>query len=576
MWIITNKAIQINSPNVLKYAALSYTFYTDEKDFQFLNTTGHTWFYKGYIYPRATDTSFAKDLSAQRLLDALYDKYKNDFINHLKGNFIIVHLEKDTFHIYTDRFAIKKYFYWIKDNEFIVSDEITEIMRHTQAQPSAECIAKYALTYHFTGGSTLYDHIVHNQPAESIELRNNKIQRKFYWYPTQLLEFKKRELDIVEISESLGNAIDKSLSNIDSTQLSLSLTGGADTRNLLALFLKKGIKPHLYTYGNPKSTDCEKASIIAKNLNLKHTIHDIRMDADTFERFARKILKLSGGLASIHRAHRLLAVELEKEFAGWMFLGTLGGEFIKGVSEDDYIVPLIVYDNWSNDNLTEAQLDKYLKIKFITPKNIDKISLLSNIREEPFFKGTVIERKLNALSYITAHLHDAQDINLYRTVMHEVFTPFLDIDYLELVFSSYFTFDQKEKINNKYIKRFNNPVYGSEFINATYRPLTKFLYSGDHKPSEVLFNKYYAALTKIIRQKMRGSYLPNFPLSAWMEEFVEKHLPICGEYSILRETFDLDGLMSELKNKNHSPKEAYWLKYTNPIMMRFIIEECQS
>jgi len=117
-------------------------------------------------------------------------------------------------------------------------------------------------------------------------------------------------------------------------------------------------------------------------------------------------------------------------------------------------------------------------------------------------------------------------------------------------------------------------VYASNFIKATYPPLLNYLYSGDHLPADVIFNKYYAALMKIYRKKKtKGKYQPNFLLGKWMEEFVERNLQLCNDYKVLKETFDLEGLMQELKKAIHKPKEAYWLKFTNPIMMRFIIEE---
>jgi hypothetical protein len=78
------------------------------------------------------------------------------------------------------------------------------------------------------------------------------------------------------------------------------------------------------------------------------------------------------------------------------------------------------------------------------------------------------------------------------------------------------------------------------------------------------------------KRKTKGTYKPNFPLGNWMEEFVKKNLPLCYRHKELKATFDLDGLMEELKKENPKPKESYWLKFTNPIMMCFIIEEFTS
>jgi hypothetical protein len=506
------------------------------------------WILSGHISVRnKVDTGLEK-LQGIDLLKALFQKFGQDFIQYISGQFIIIHLELNKFTIYSDHFAIKKFFIWQSGRDFVISDNLKNIAQSVQLCPSIMGIANYAIDYHFTSATTAFENVSHNGPGQIVEYNGDTLRFTNYWKPESLLKLEKRHIPITEIAAALSRAVDIGLKNIDKTTISLSLTGGADTRNLLAIFLSKGIKPHLYTYGNPESDDCIKAKAIADGLGLEHSIHDIKMTADLFEEYARKIVKQSGGLASIHRVHRVIAVEQEKQFADSMFLGTLGGEFIKGVSEDDYIVPAIVYENWLNPSISKEQLLGYLDNKFIDYENIDKDHLLAVVKSQPYISGTVTKRKHAALSYITAHLHDAQDVNLYRNVMQDVFTPFLDIDYLELIFSSGHTFDNKEKIENKYLKRVNNPVYASNFIKVTHPPLLKFLYSGDHKPSDVLFNKYYAALIKMYRKrKTKGTYKPNFPLGNWMEEFVKINLPLCYRHKELKATIDLDGLMEELK-----------------------------
>ncbi|MFA5647189.1 MAG: hypothetical protein WC951_02665 [Bacteroidales bacterium] len=573
MWILSNNK---NNTSAEKSGYENFSMVTRADEGVPLKQSKN-WIISGHVFTRKkVDVDFEKSQGVD-LLVALYQKYGTDFIHYITGQFIIIHLESDKFTIYSDHFAIKKFFIWQKNGHFIISDDLNQIIQHIQLRPSKEAMANYAIDYHFTAGTTAFENLKHNEPGQIIEYKADKLHYSTYWQPEELLKLKKRQVHIASISKALSKSVSQGLNSIDKNKISLSLTGGADTRNLLAVFLNKGIKPHLYTYGNPNSDDCVKARAIADGLGLNHSIHDIQMTAELFEKYARKIIKQGGGLASIHRVHRIVAVEREKQFADNMFLGTLGGEFIKGVSEDNYIVPPIVYENWDNQSFTKDQLIGYLQGKFIKHKNVDLNSLLSLVKSQSYMNGSVTKRKHAALSYITAHLHDAQDINLYRSAMQDVFTPFLDIDYLELIFSSKYTFDNKERIGNKYLKKLNNPVYASNFIKATYTPLLKFLYSGDHKPSEVLFNKYYAAVLKIVRQrKNRGKYKPNFPLGRWMEEFVEKNLPLCYNHKELKDTFDLDGLMVEFKKGNHNPREAYWLKFTNPIMMRFIIEEFTS
>lgn len=575
MWTISDQLVHNNNSNFKCLQFDNYYFYTD-KNFLVDDTNSLTWLYTGYVLPRRNCENKFKSLNGYALLMSLYTQYKEDFINYVQGNFVILKLQNKNVRIFSDRFGIKKFFYKATEKSFIITDDLNIISNKYTLTPSCESMGIYTVTYHFTGGTTIYNDVYHNQPGEIISFIDSGFTKSHYWKPDNLLSLPKGIKQIDDIVEALSYAVDNNLSLIDENRISLSLTGGADTRNLLAVFLSKNIRPHLYTYGNPLSADCKKASAICKGLNLRHEVHDIQMDSGTFEIYARRVIRQGGGLASIHRVHRLIAIEREKAYADSMFLGTLGGEYVKGVSEDDYIVPPVVYDNWDTQNYSPDLLKGYFIRKRLNYSDSLAEKIVDYISKEPYMKGDKILRKHNSLNYITAHLHDAQDVNLYNDVLDFVFTPFLDIDYMETLFSSQFTFDQKEVVHHKIKRRIENPVYAAQFLQKTYPPLTRFRYSGEHIPSEVLINKYYAGFMKTVRKKVAPKYPANLPLAQWMEDFVKVNLPLCKDYKILRETFDIDGMLEDLKSEKPIPKESYWLKYTNPIMMRFIMEEFNS
>lgn len=506
------------------------------------------------------------------LVYSAIEKYGEDFIEMIKGNFIIIIRNEDNIKVFGDRFGVLKYFYYSDSDYFIISNSIKEIIKRVTTKLSKHNMAIYALTYHFTGGKTAFENIYHNQLGECLTYNFNSRKKEisYYWNASELLNQESSNIRISDISKSLVEVV-KSVVN-KNEKYSLSLTGGSDTRNLLAILLKLKQKTHLYTYGNPLSNDCVIASKIAKSLKIDHNIYDVSMTDLLFEQKARDIINFSGGMASIHRAHRIIAIEKESKYAKKMFLGTLGGEFIRGVSEDNYIVPPIVYNNWAKE-VTKQDVKKLLSDKCIQTNDLEIDDIIRDLNTEKYLSGDIIERKFYSLVDITAHLHDAQDINLYREFMDEVYTPFLDIDYLELIFKSCYTFNNKEEFKNKYLKRIQNPLFASRFIKETYKPLLSFCYAGLHKPSEVVFNKYSAAILKMIRKLFVKKKPSNFPLSIWMEKFVEKELPLCSEYEDIDEVFDINQLIKDFKTEKHIYKESYWLKYTNPIMMRYIVEE---
>lgn len=568
MWIIANKKL-ISSRDHSEFEG--YNLYSNQQWHvcMDLNVLFH---YDGYVLIRGHNPTSKESVDAELTRLIAENKLKPEMI---KGNYTLVVCREDSFQVISDRFGVQKWFYWQDGNSFIVSDDLRAIVSEVNPKLSKDNMALYALTYHFVNGKTIYDGILHNEPAQLLEFKDRKLTIGSYWSPLSLLEQGRQEIDIKEIVDCLGSHVDDLLAYCGKDSISLSLTGGADTRNLLALMLSRGIKPHLYTYGNPASCDCDKASKIARGLGLDHHIHDIKMNSERFREYSSSIISWGNSLSSIHRAHRIIAVEEESKFASTMFLGTLGGEFIKGVDEDYYIVSDVFFDNWEKDGLGNQDIMTYLAKKSVIGSSVCIDDLCKEINRE-FIQGTVIQRKLKAITHITAHLHDAQDIVLYQQAMHYLFTPFLDIDYLELIFSSTFPFSNKELMPNKIIRKIQNPFYASKFIEAAYPKLGKFRYSGEHKPNEILLNKYYGAIVREVRRKFSRTYPPNFPLGNWMRDFVIAELPQCKETPEINEVFDIDTMMKDLKNGIIEPKESFWLKYTNPIMMRYIVEGMES
>jgi len=383
MWLITNKKFEKHNQGLNYLQAGEYLFVTDEP-FTAAWQDGICWHCEGNMLPRQGVDSKYCGLSGAHLAAALYREFQGQFIHRVKGNFILLQLKQDGFNIFSDHFGIRKFFYCKEGPEFVISNDLKAVSKIVYLKPSSAGMAIYALTYHFTGGYTGFESVFHNQPGEQLKFRAGSLHVKPYWHPDKLLDSGGTKATIMDIAEKLKSAVSATLDL--ARPVSLSLTGGADTRNVLSVLLSQGVRPHLYTYGNPLSNDCVKASSIAKGLGLEHAVHDIAMTSATFEHNARRIIRLAGGLASIHRVHRLLAVEAEAEFARQMYLGTLGGEYVKGVSEDDYIVPAIVYENWSNTGLSHNDLVRYTERKRLKIEAETGVEILSCLRLEPFIK----------------------------------------------------------------------------------------------------------------------------------------------------------------------------------------------
>ena len=106
-WAVSN--IELAS-NLNKKSFNGFNFLTAERITTFSKSNNLFVFYEGHVLLRYGYYSKRKGL---KLIHELYTIYKNDFIKKVKGNFTIIIIDNNKFYIFSDRFGIKKYFYWV-------------------------------------------------------------------------------------------------------------------------------------------------------------------------------------------------------------------------------------------------------------------------------------------------------------------------------------------------------------------------------------------------------------------------------------------------------------------------------
>ena len=116
------------------------------------------------------------------------------------------------------------------------------------------------------------------------------------------------QIEIPDIADKLIQAVEKRLNEAGTNKVSLSVTGGFDSRILLSILKKIDVEIHGYTYGNPQSIDCRVAKEVSKSINIPFDIHDIKYDKTSFDISARRSIKTGNFVCSLHRAHRVDAV----------------------------------------------------------------------------------------------------------------------------------------------------------------------------------------------------------------------------------------------------------------------------
>lgn len=523
----------------------------------------------GYVIPRMNEKN-------NDILNLLV-KYGYKFIKYIKGHFIIEIFDKkkNERHLYTDHIGIKKLYYRQNENDFIISDNIHYIQEIKGSEISPTNLALHSLFHHFIDGRTIYESIHYSKPASHFIISADGILRiENYWSYQELLSLEEKSRTYQEFADTFKSII-KSYLSITSKKVTMTLTGGMDSRIVLDSLLYCNHKPYAFTFGNKNSADVEISKKISAKTGIEYNIYDFpNPDRNWYYKLSSEIANRSNGLVHIHRSHRLDAMKREKakhSNTDTIFLGAMGGEGIRGLHYDDLITTSFVRKLYETDESQEDLVIEYLEKYFHKPGTFDKEEIIQIIKDQNFIKNDYKTNQFYLLYELVASLHDTQDIELYYNYYDNVITPFLDIDYLELLFSSQFHLLHKNATSHRFLDRLSIPEFHVNVSHLINKDLSSIQYSNGFSPDEYLLGKYPYLLIRGIRKYFKKKYPPNFPYNNWYVEFVKDNLKTIDKE--VEELFDVEKATSILKSSYHQSVEGYWHKYSNLIMYSLILNK---
>ena len=156
-----------------------------------------------------------------------------------------------------------------------------------------------------------------------------------------ILSLSKRNnlFDIKDFAIKVFQVIKDCINDKASQDISITITGGMDSRVILAYLLKAGLKPNCFTYGNPNSSDVIHAKNLCESLGLK--FQNVCKQSPTKEWYYKWVLETirrDQGSSHLHRAHRTasIAEHVEKYKPKMLFAGHMGGEGLRGLTYNNY------------------------------------------------------------------------------------------------------------------------------------------------------------------------------------------------------------------------------------------------
>jgi len=537
-------------------------FYQNNKKYFFLC--------EGSLLPRLNSKIESNNEKISEIFIKEYVKHGENVIKRFKGKFIILIGTEDGFHLFSDRLGIKKFLYYKTKTIKYISNDISLIKKTTKAQVNINNVAIYSLTNRFPGGISMFDGIYHSSPACCLSYINQQISINNYWSSEELYFSKKVKSTYKDYGNFFLKIIKQYLDYYDPKNISITLTGGSDSRILLGSLLRYGHKPSTFTFGHPESEDVTVAKNLAKSLNLRYNNYNkAKPTPEWFEDLTKIIREKGNSLINYHRAYRLDGLLQEKEnnpLTEMTIVGHAGGEPIRGLFYDNLIVPDFVKNFSPGKKENKEKVIRELEQRFIVTSQIDLDFVLSFIDNLPYLKAEGKKREFLLIFDFLIANHLYQDLNLYDAYHDKIIIPFMDIDYLEYLFSSQFSMLYKNNTSNNQLKRLNIPALQSNVINIIYPPLARYQLNKGYSPSEYLNNKYLCAAKKAWRGYLKKNIPSNFSYDSWFLNYIKKRWP--KEPSTwLKILFDLPSAKKGFNKNEHGISEKYWVKYSSIIML---------
>lgn len=567
-WFITN--IESVSNNHQEKKCSLFKYYTNSETYKFkFESKDIEILIDGYIIPKLEYFNEYKHFTQYELVKSLFKKYDLKSINYIKGVFNVFIIVGERFYIFNDRHSIKKLFIYKKGDKFFISNNLKTISENIELSFNKNNAAIFCLMEHFIDGLTLFNDLFYSKPATIVKF-DKKLIIGNYWLADELLNFEKKEISYSEFANKWKDIVQNYIEYLKPKDITMTLTGGNDSRMILSALLNIGIKPNAFTFGNPESNDGVIAQKIANKVNLNYHNYFVENPSpEWFNSYAEKIIDIGNSLINIHRAHRLDAIEKEvnqNPDNEMIFTGNMGGEYIKGIVYDDYITSKL-YRLWPHSELMQKKLINNLLLErdiIVDESELDRLHLFFS--SQYFLQKSGHFRDFIHQYNIVGAIHHTQDMNLYLDKIRYLVNPFMDIDFLEVLFRSGHSMLSKDNASKNQLKRLTQ---SSLYINITHSlapQLSNIEYAkkGFYTANELLGSRVIFISKRILRYFFPKQIFPaNFPYEEWIQKFCKGN--IVKFSSDVKSICDFNGILKNIDNSDHKNQEKYWHRFTDLI-----------
>ena len=269
----------------------------------------------------------------------LYEEEGDRFFEKLNGLFsgLLIDKRQAKAFLFNDRYGLERLYWHETEDAVFFASEAKALLR---VLPDLRAFDREGVAQFLAFGCTLGQRTlfqgVQLLPGGSVwSFQNGKCQKRKYFSPKSW-EFQtilSAEAFVAEFQETFQRILPRYFESESRT--GISLTGGQDSRMIMACLPKVGEKPVCYTFSgeNRDTLDALLAAQIANVCGLEHRI--LRISRDFFSDFKshvdRTVYITDGSLGSLG-AHEIYLNNRARALSPVRVTGVFGGEILRGVS----------------------------------------------------------------------------------------------------------------------------------------------------------------------------------------------------------------------------------------------------
>lgn len=268
----------------------------------------------------------------------LYEEKGEKFFESLNGwyNGVILDLSESKATLFNDRYGVRRIYFHENNDIFVFSSEAKSLLAAFPElrQIDFQGVGEY-LTYDCVlENKTYFSKIFLLPPGSSWSFGNGGVIKKRYFDPASLEN--QTPLAKENFFEELGDTFKRILPRyFMGGNVGLSLTGGLDTRSILACADLPSGKLPCYTFGGTYRDilDVRLAPKVARACNQPHQV--LRLDdskyLSEYASHVERSIRITDGLVSVDMADVICFNKLAREIAPIRMTGKYGSQVLKGI-----------------------------------------------------------------------------------------------------------------------------------------------------------------------------------------------------------------------------------------------------